>query len=41
VVEFPIEFTRTFSELDRIGFIGSEEILKISEDSDRMSLERM
>jgi len=41
VVEFPIEFTGTFPELDRIGFIGSEEIPKISEDSDGMNLERV
>jgi len=41
VVEFPFEFTRTFPELDRIGFFGSEEIPKISEDSDGMNLERM
>ena len=39
MVEFPFEFTRTFPELDGIGFIGSEEIPKISEDSDRMNLE--
>jgi len=41
MVEFPFEFTRTFPELDRIGFVGSEEILKISKDSDGMNLERM
>ena len=41
MVEFLFEFTRTFPELDGIGFIGSAEIPKISEDSDRMNLERM
>ena len=41
MVEFPFEFTRAFPELDGIGFIGSEEIPKISEDSDGMNLERM
>ena len=41
MVEFPFEFTRTFPELDGIGFIGSEEIPKISEDSNGMNLEWM
>jgi len=41
VVEFPFEFTRTFPELNRIGFVGNEEISKIAEDSSRMNLERM
>jgi len=41
VVEFPFEFTRTFPELDRIGFVGSEEVPKITEDSDGMNLKRM
>ena len=41
MVEFPFEFARTFPKLDGIGFIGSEEIPKVSEDSDGMNLERM
>jgi len=41
VVEFPFEFTRTFSELNRIGIIGREEVLKNAEDSGGVNLERV
>jgi len=39
VVESPFKFTRTFPELNRIGVVSNEEILKIVEDSSRMNLE--
>jgi len=41
VVEFPFEFTRTFPELNRIGVVGDEEILKVVENCSGMILEWM
>jgi len=41
VVESPFESTRTFPELNRIGVVSNEEILKIVENSSGVNLEWM
>ena len=41
MVEFPFEFTRTFPELNRIGVISDEEVLKVVEDCSGMDLKWM